>query len=87
MARHGTTPQTHHIVMSHLHWDHIMGLPFSRRRTSRVTTCIYGGHASLEMALRRQQDARRSRWIFRHSNEHRIVHVEPGKPSTWQACA
>ena len=29
LARHGpASPQTYHIFMSHVHWDHIMGLPF-----------------------------------------------------------
>ena len=43
--------------MSHLHWDHIMGLPFFTPAYipgNRVV--IYGGHAHLEAALRRQQE-------------------------------
>ncbi len=54
MARPG--PQTFHIFQSHLHWDHIMGLPFfvpAFMPGNRV--CIYGGHPGLEAALRRQQ--------------------------------
>ena len=50
-------PQTFHIFMSHLHWDHIMGLPFfvpAFIPGNRVV--IYGGHADLEAALRRQQE-------------------------------
>ena len=58
MARHGSaSPQTFHIFMSHLHWDHIMGLPFFAPAyfpANRV--CIYGGHEHLEAALRRQQE-------------------------------
>jgi len=82
MARHGTTPQTYHIVMSHLHWDHIMGLPFfTPAYIAGNRLRIYGGHASLEMALRRQQD-RPSFPVdfsaFKASIE--FVHVEPGKP-------
>jgi phosphoribosyl 1,2-cyclic phosphodiesterase len=49
--------QTFHIFMSHLHWDHIMGLPFfvpAFIPGNRVV--IYGCHAQLEAALRRQQD-------------------------------
>ena len=49
--------QTIHIFMSHLHWDHIMGLPFfvpAFIPGNRVV--IYGSHAHLESALRRQQD-------------------------------
>lgn len=57
MARHGpASPQTYHIFMSHVHWDHIMGFPFftpAYIRGNRIL--IYGGHAVLEEALRRQQ--------------------------------
>jgi phosphoribosyl 1,2-cyclic phosphodiesterase len=48
--------QTFHIFQSHLHWDHIMGLPFfvpAYIPGNRVI--FYGGHAGLEAALRRQQ--------------------------------
>ena len=56
MAKHGGTPQTYHIFMSHLHWDHIMGLPFfTPAYIPGNRLCIYGGHAVLEEALRRQQ--------------------------------
>jgi phosphoribosyl 1,2-cyclic phosphodiesterase len=59
MARHGSaSPQTYHVFMSHLHWDHIMGFPFftpAYIRGNRIR--IYGGHAVLEEALRRQQAA------------------------------
>jgi ribonuclease BN (tRNA processing enzyme) len=43
--------------MSHVHWDHIMGLPFFTPAYipgNRVR--IYGCHAELESALRRQMD-------------------------------
>ena len=56
VARHGAVPQTFHVFMSHVHWDHIMGFPFfapAYRRGNRI--CIYGAHDALEMALRRQQ--------------------------------
>ena len=49
--------QTFHIFQSHLHWDHIMGLPFfvpAFVPGNRVV--IYGCHDGLEAALRRQQD-------------------------------
>ena len=58
LARHGpASPQTYHIFMSHVHWDHIMGLPFFAPAYipgNRVR--IYGSHPWLESALRRQQD-------------------------------
>jgi len=58
MARRAATgPQTFHVFQSHLHWDHIMGLPFfvpAYIPGNRLV--IYGGHRELEYALRRQQD-------------------------------
>jgi phosphoribosyl 1,2-cyclic phosphodiesterase len=57
-ARRGATgPQTFHIFQSHLHWDHIMGLPFfvpAFIPGNRVV--IHGCHQELEYALRRQQE-------------------------------
>jgi phosphoribosyl 1,2-cyclic phosphodiesterase len=57
MARHGAAmPQTYHIFMSHVHWDHIMGFPFFTPAYipgNRIV--IYGGHTLLEDAFRRQQ--------------------------------
>jgi phosphoribosyl 1,2-cyclic phosphodiesterase len=59
IARHGPgAPQTYHIFMSHVHWDHIMGFPFfipAYIPGNRIR--IYGGHADLEAALRRQHGA------------------------------
>jgi len=57
MAQRVGRPQTFHIFVSHLHWDHIMGLPFfvpAFIPGNRVV--FYGGHAGLEAALRRQQE-------------------------------
>ena len=45
------------MFLSHVHWDHIMGLPFFTPAYipgNRVV--VYGGHAHLEAALRRQQE-------------------------------
>jgi phosphoribosyl 1,2-cyclic phosphodiesterase len=81
MARHGADPQTYHIFMSHLHWDHIMGLPFFTPAYvpgNRIR--IYGGHAMLEAALRRQQDEPSFPVpfsTFRADIE--FVHLEPGR--------
>jgi phosphoribosyl 1,2-cyclic phosphodiesterase len=57
MARHGAgAPQTYHIFMSHVHWDHIMGFPFfTPAYIPGNRIFIYGGHAVLEEAFRRQQ--------------------------------
>jgi len=56
LARHGPgAPQTYHIFMSHTHWDHIMGFPFfTPAYIPGNRLRIYGGHAALEAALRRQ---------------------------------
>jgi len=57
LARHGPrTPNTFHIFISHLHWDHIMGFPFFTPAYipgNRIV--IHGCHAELELAFRRQQ--------------------------------
>jgi phosphoribosyl 1,2-cyclic phosphodiesterase len=58
IARHGpASPQTYHLFVSHVHWDHIMGLPFfgpAYIPGNRVY--FYGGHPDLEAALRRQME-------------------------------
>jgi phosphoribosyl 1,2-cyclic phosphodiesterase len=58
LARHGAaTPQRFDIFMSHVHWDHIMGLPFfgpAYIPGNRIN--IHGCHEELEAALRRQMD-------------------------------
>jgi len=59
IARHGAgTPQTYNVLMSHLHWDHIMGFPFFTPAYipgNRIR--IHGCHAELERAFRRQNAA------------------------------
>ena len=57
VTRHGAdAPQTYHVFLSHLHWDHIMGMPFFVPAYMEGNVIrIYGGHAELEAALRRQQ--------------------------------
>jgi phosphoribosyl 1,2-cyclic phosphodiesterase len=57
-ARHAATrPQTYHVFMSHLHWDHIMGFPFfAPAYVPGNRIIIHGCHAELEAAFRRQQD-------------------------------
>jgi phosphoribosyl 1,2-cyclic phosphodiesterase len=54
--QHGA-PATIHILMSHVHWDHIMGFPFFRPAyVPGNTVRIYGCHEVLEQAFRMQQD-------------------------------
>jgi phosphoribosyl 1,2-cyclic phosphodiesterase len=59
IARHGAgSPQTYHVFMSHLHWDHIMGFPlFTPAYIPGNRIRIYGAHAVLEEAFRRQHAA------------------------------
>ena len=56
LARHGPSqPQTYHVLVSHPHWDHIMGFPFFMPAYIPGNVVrIYGCHASLEEAFRRQ---------------------------------
>ena len=58
IARHGPgAPQTYHLFVSHVHWDHIMGLPFFGPAYIPGNRLIfYGGHRELEAALRRQME-------------------------------
>lgn len=58
LARYGAAkPQTYHVFMSHLHWDHIMGFPFfTPAYIPGNRIIIYGCHEELEMAFRRQQE-------------------------------
>jgi phosphoribosyl 1,2-cyclic phosphodiesterase len=59
LARDGArTPNTFHVFMSHVHWDHIMGFPFfmpAYLPGNRVR--IYGCHPFLEEVFRRQNAA------------------------------
>ena len=73
--------QTFHIFLSHLHWDHIMGLPFfvpAFIPGNRVV--IYGSHDGLEAALRRQQDKPSFPVDFSiFGAKMEFVHLEPGR--------
>ncbi len=58
ISKKGATPNTFHVFMSHLHWDHIMGFPFFAPvyiPGNRIV--IYGCHAAMEEAFRRQHSA------------------------------
>src|SRR2546423_15235366 len=53
-----TKANVFHVFQSHLHWDHIMGFPFfapAYLPGNRIV--IYGCHAELEQAFRRQHAA------------------------------
>jgi phosphoribosyl 1,2-cyclic phosphodiesterase len=50
-----TSPQTYHIFISHLHWDHIQGFPFFKPAYERGNRIIFHGfHPEIEHAIRRQ---------------------------------
>jgi phosphoribosyl 1,2-cyclic phosphodiesterase len=81
MARHGpSSPQTYHVFLSHMHWDHIMGLPFFTPAYvpgNRVR--FYGSHPGLEAALRRQQDPPSFPVDFSYLRAViEFVHLDPG---------
>ena len=83
LAQRAGRAQTFHVFMSHLHWDHIMGLPFfvpAFIPGNRVI--IYGSHRELEMALRRQQQPPSFPVGFDTVFEGRVEfrHLEPGVP-------
>ena len=83
IARHGAgAPQTYHVFVSHVHWDHIMGLPFFTPAYIPGNRIVfYGGHAGLEAALRRQQE--QPSFPVRFSTfgaAIEFVHLAPGRP-------
>ena len=59
LAEHGPgKPQTYNILLSHLHWDHIMGFPFfTPAYIPGNTIRILGCHSGLREALQRQHGA------------------------------
>jgi phosphoribosyl 1,2-cyclic phosphodiesterase len=58
LATRGAGGNTFHVFMSHVHWDHIMGFPFFMPiYTATNHVRIYGCHAELEEAFRRQHAA------------------------------
>lgn len=82
LARHGPLPQTYHVFMSHVHWDHIMGLPFfTPAYIPGNRVFLYGGHPDLEAALRRQMDVPSFPVDFSYLRaDIRFVRLEPGVP-------
>jgi phosphoribosyl 1,2-cyclic phosphodiesterase len=76
-------PAVYHVFMSHTHWDHIMGFPFFMPAYIPGNTIrIYGCHAWLEEAFRRQQGPPSFpvEWA-RLGADIRFVTLEPGRPS------
>lgn len=85
MRQHGPgKPQTYHVFLSHLHWDHIMGFPFFPPAYIPGNVIhIYGCHALdiLQEAMYRQQSAPcfPVEWSKLGASIS-FVHLEPG---TW----
>jgi phosphoribosyl 1,2-cyclic phosphodiesterase len=83
IARHGpAAPQTYHILVSHVHWDHIMGFPFfipAFTPGNRIR--IYSCHEKLEEALRTQNAAPCFPVEFASLGAQiEFERLEPGKP-------
>jgi phosphoribosyl 1,2-cyclic phosphodiesterase len=59
IARFGVpNPQTYHIFISHLHWDHLMGFPyFAPMYIPGNRIVIHGCHSGLEQAVRLQMQS------------------------------
>ena len=56
MARAGGRPPVVNLVMSHVHWDHIMGFPFfAPAYVPGAKIRVHGCHDTLEQAFRLQQ--------------------------------
>jgi phosphoribosyl 1,2-cyclic phosphodiesterase len=59
LGRHGpAAPQTYHVLVSHVHWDHIMGFPFfvpAFIPGNKIR--IYSCHPKFEQAIRAQSHA------------------------------
>jgi phosphoribosyl 1,2-cyclic phosphodiesterase len=75
-------PGVFHVFMSHTHWDHIMGFPFFMPAYIPGNVIhVYGCHAWLEEAFRRQLGAPSFpvEWA-RLGAEVRFVTLEPGRP-------
>lgn len=84
MQTHGPQrPQTYHVFLSHVHWDHIMGLPFFPPayipgNTIRIHGCH--PHATMETALLRQQSDPCFPVQWQQLGAHiEIIHLEPGQ--------
>ena len=57
-AQKATFPQTFHIILSHLHWDHIQGFPFfTPAYIPGNIVNVYGFHDGMEEAFVQQQEA------------------------------
>ena len=81
LATRGPSGSRFHVFMSHVHWDHIMGFPFFMPAyLPGNEICIYGSHAVIEEALRRQNAAPSFPVDFsRMAARIEFVRLEPGR--------
>ncbi len=81
LATRGPSGHRFHVFMSHVHWDHIMGFPFFMPAYIPGNHVrIYGCHAVLEEALRRQNAAPSFPVDFsRMAARIEFVRLEPGR--------
>lgn len=85
LAHHGPrNPNRFHVFMSHLHWDHIMGLPFfTPAYIPGNEIRIYGCHEELEYAFRRQQGPPSFPVSFDQLGANiEFVRLDPGVPAS-----
>jgi phosphoribosyl 1,2-cyclic phosphodiesterase len=83
MARCGGRPPMINVIMSHVHWDHIMGFPFfAPAYVPGARIRIHGCHDVLEQAFRLQQSPPCFPVDFSHlAASMEFVAMEPGKAS------
>lgn len=79
--RPGARGATYNFFLSHLHWDHIMGLPlFLPAADPSTKIVIHSGHGDAEKALRRQQAEISFHQPFDNwAAEFSFVTMEPGQ--------
>ena len=85
LEKHGYgAPQTYHIFMSHLHWDHIMGFPFFTPAYIKGNVIrIYGCHPDVRAAFERQFGAPSFPVPFALLGATlEFVHIDPGATTT-----
>jgi len=83
MAKHGPgKPQTYHVLLSHVHWDHIMGFPFfipAFIPGNKIK--LYSCHPKLEQAIRAQNHEPCFPVEFSFlASSIEFIPLEPGKP-------
>jgi phosphoribosyl 1,2-cyclic phosphodiesterase len=86
LEEHGfDTPQTYHIFMSHLHWDHIMGFPFFVPAYIKGNVIrIYGCHPDMRAAFERQHGAPSFPVPFGQlAATLEFIKLEPGTPASF----